>query len=127
MLDRIDRHVRKLAAGVGWISLGMGLFLTSAPGRSAQFLGWRDRKHLALIVGLSDLVIGPGLLLDHDRRQYWMRARALLSATITLAYAWVLLSNPAREKRASGMLAFMTGITATDYLLSRRLREKGAK
>ncbi|HVE99910.1 MAG TPA: hypothetical protein VNA27_01050 [Rubrobacteraceae bacterium] len=39
MLERIDRHVRKLAAGVGWISLGMGLFLTSALGRSAEFLG----------------------------------------------------------------------------------------
>ena len=104
--------------------LGDGTVLDVITRQKRQVFRWRDRKLLALIVGQSDLVIGPGLLLDHNRRQYWMRARALLSATITLAYALVLLVNPARRKLPSGMLAFMTGITATDCLLWRRLREK---
>ncbi len=123
MLEKVDRHVQKLAAGVGWISLAIGLFLTSAPSRSAESLGWGDRERLALIVGLSDLVVGPGLLLDRDHRQQWMRVRALLSAAITLSYAWVLAGPSPRQKRASSMLGLMIGVTATDYLLSRRLRD----
>ncbi len=123
MLEQVDRHIHKLATGVGWISLGMGLFLTLAPYKSAAFLGWGDRTRLARIIGLSDLVIGPGLLLDRDRRYRWMQARALLSAAITLSYAWVLTSSPQQRNRASGMLTLMTSVTATDHLLSRRLRD----
>ncbi len=123
MLEKVDHHIQKLATSVGWISLGMGLFLTSAPGKSAAFLGWGDRTRLARIIGLSDLIIGPGLLLDRDRRQQWMQARTLLSAIIALSYAWVLADSPQQRNRASGMLTLMTGVTATDYLLSRRLRD----
>ena len=81
--------------------LGDGTVLDVSTRQKRRVFGWRDRKLLALIVGQSDLVIGPGLLLEHNRRQYWLRARALLSAIITLAYAWVLLVNPARRNRAS--------------------------
>ena len=91
----------------------MGLFLTSAPCKSAAFLGWGDRTRLAHIIGLSDLIIGPGLLLDRDRRHLWMQARAPLSAAISLSYAWVLAGQSQQRNRASGILRLMTSVTAT--------------
>ena len=100
-MEKVNRHVQKMTSGVGWISLTIGLFLTLTPGGSARLLGWGDRERLALLVGVGDLVIGPGLLLDRNHRQRWMRARALLSATIALSYAWVLLAGSSRrQKRA---------------------------
>ena len=52
-----------------------------------------------------------------------MQARALLSAAIALIYVRILSDPPGRSRRAAGMLGLMAAVTATDYSLSRRLRD----
>ena len=113
--------VRGLAAGIGWISLGMGLALTLAPGRSAEFFGWEDRVALARVIGACDLIVGTGLL-SGRRRSRWMLARAVLNVVLAGSYARVLADGTARRNRAGGGLVVMSVLTAVDYSLSRRLR-----
>lgn len=112
----------KLVAGVGYISLGMGLFLTLFPGASRKFLGWESHEHLARIVGASDLILGAGLLLDR-RKAHWMLARSFLNVVIIATYANVLASESPRRKRVIGGIGMMAGPTVIDYLLWSRLRE----
>jgi hypothetical protein len=82
----------------------------------------RGRIHPARVVGAADLVVGTGLLLSrHPVR--WMLARTLLNVVIGGAHVGVLVSGTLGRERAIGGVCMMSGLTATDYSLSRRLRE----
>ena len=113
--------LQTLASGIGCISLGIGLALSLAPLKSAAFLGWGNRKALARVVGVSDLIVGAGLLLDR-RRSRWMLARALLNAVLAASYARVLGDEAPRRSHAQGGLIAMILLTVFDYSLWRRLR-----
>ena len=121
VLSRLDPHAQRLPIGIGWISLGIGLALTRAPVGTAKFLGWERRERSARLVGAADLIIGTGLLMS-PRRSRWMLARATLNAVIGAIYARALADSTPRRKRAVGGVCLMIGLTANDYLLSRRLR-----
>lgn len=123
VLRELDRHMQGLATGVGWISLGIGLLLTFAPEKGDALLGWGERPHLARAIGVVDLIVGPGLLLDRNRRSQWMLARAILNAVIALIYVGVLTTDLPRQNRAIGGAGLMSALTVTDYSLSRRLRD----
>ena len=97
----------------------MGVALTLDPRRSAAVLGWTDREGVSRLVGVVDLVLGAGLLLDR-RRARWMLSRALLNAFVCLVYANVLAGEGSRRAWA-GTVA-MAALTIFDYSLSRRLR-----
>ncbi len=124
VLRKVDVHKHELAAGVGLVSLGIGLALSFAPDRTAALVGWGERARLARVIGAADLVVGLALLLGR-RRSEWMVARALLNAVMASIYAWVLTKGTPERRRAIGGLGLMSGLTATDYLLSLRLRDTG--
>lgn len=110
-----DDRARELAAAVGWISLGIGIPLTLAPGRSAVFLGWEGRPRLARAIGAADLVVGPALLPS------WKRVRAISNAIIAGIYSRVLTTETHQRGRAVGGVVGMSVLTLTDYFLARRL------
>jgi hypothetical protein len=124
VLRNVDVHKHELAAGVGLVSLGIGLALSFAPDRTAALLGWGERVLLARVIGAADLVVGLGLLLGR-RRSEWMVARALLNAVMAFIYAWVLAKGTPERGRVIGGLGLMSALTANDYLLSLRLRDTG--
>ncbi len=124
VLRKVDVHKHELAAGVGLVSLGIGLALSFAPDRTAALVGWGGRARLARVIGAADLVVGLALLLGR-RRSEWMVARALLNAVMAFIYAWVLAKGTPERGRVIGGLGLMSGLTATDYLLSLRLRDTG--
>ncbi|HEX2729236.1 MAG TPA: hypothetical protein VHM16_05740 [Rubrobacteraceae bacterium] len=113
---------RGLGAGIGWISLSLGLALTLAPRKTAGFLGWRDRERLARAIGVADLVVGTGLLVS-ARPSRWMLARTLLNVVIGGAYAGILAAGAPERRRAIGGVCLMGALTANDYFLSRCLWE----
>ena len=88
---------QRLATGVGWVSLVLGVAITLYPRGSANLLGWADRGALSRLVGAADLVLGAGLLLG--RRAGWMLALALLNAAICLAYLRVLTQGRGPDGR----------------------------
>lgn len=112
-------RAQRLATGVGWVSLLLGVSMTLDPRASANLLGWADRELLSRLVGAADLVLAAGLLLGR-RRAGWMLARALLNAAICLVYLRVLTEGRARSGGAGAGL--MAALTVFDYSLSRRLR-----
>jgi hypothetical protein len=87
VLRKVDVHKHELAAGVGLVSLGIGVALSFAPERTAALVGWGGRARLARVVGAADLVVGLGLLLGRRRRSEWMVARAFLNAVMASIYA----------------------------------------
>ena len=89
VLRNVDVHKHELAAGVGLVSLGIGLALSFAPDRTAALIGWGERVRLARVIGAADMGIGLGLLLGR-RPSEWMGARALLNGVRASIYAWVL-------------------------------------
>jgi hypothetical protein len=112
-------RAQRLATGVGWVSLVLGVALTFDPRRSANLLGWADREGPSRLVGAADMVLAVGLLLGR-RRAGWLLARALLNAAICLVYLRVLTEGRARAGGAGAGL--MAALTVFDYSLSRRLR-----
>jgi len=109
------------ATVVGWVSLAFGLFLTTAPRRGAALMGFGDRPRLGRAVGVGDVAIGAGLLLDHDRAR-WLETRALGNVAIAGLCGWALAAGTPRPGRAGALLALMAGLTPVDGLVARRLR-----
>jgi hypothetical protein len=122
VLATVGHHARGLGVGIGWISLSLEFALTLAPSKTADLLGWGDRKHLARAIGAADLVVGTGLLLS-PRPSRWMLARTVLNVVIAGAYAGALSAGTSGRRRAIGGVCMMGALTANDYYLSGRLRE----
>lgn len=116
---------RKLVLAIGWISVGFGLALTLVPSTSVAFLGWGSRERLARFIGVADLIVGAGLLLDR-RRSRWMLARAVLNAALAAVYAGALSEGTPRRTRARVGLLAMFCLTVFDYSLARLLRKAEA-
>lgn len=110
----------KLVAGVGYISLGMGLGLTLFPKAGQKALGWENHRLLTRVVGAGDLILGTGLLLD-GKKSRWMLARSLLNLVIISTYARVLASEVPRRKRVISGSGMMAVPAVVDYLLWRHL------
>ncbi len=117
-----EGRTQRLATGVGWVSLGLGVAMTLDPRKSAALLGWSDREGFARLLGGVDLILGAGLLRGR-RRARWMLARALLNAILCLIYACVLAEGQPRRGGPAAGAGLMAALNLFDYSLSRRLRE----
>jgi uncharacterized membrane protein len=116
----------KLALGLGWFSIGLGLAQLIAPGAVSRIAGARGR-HSGLIrgVGLRELACGAGIL-ARGNPGAWLQARAAGDLMdIALLAPLLRSSNPSRE-RAISTLAAVIGVTAVDMLVARQLRGRPA-
>ncbi len=114
----MDEH--RLARGVGWLSIGVGLTLLAAPTRAVRGLGMGERPNLGRLMGARDLVLGAGLLRGENTTT-WLRARGIsdaLDAAIILGGA---ISGAFPRNRALVGLAMATGFSVLSFVLARRL------
>ena len=72
----------KLARGIGWLSVVVGLRLVAAPASGTRGFGMGDRPTLGRIMGVRDLIVGAGLLRGKDTRT-WLMARGINDAADT--------------------------------------------
>ena len=110
----------KLARGIGWLSLGIGLQLLLAPAFSTRAFGMGERPNIGRIMGARDLVVGAWLLRSGDTRT-WLLARGLndaVDATIILGGA---VSGAFPRDRAPIGVAVATSFSVASLLLARRL------
>jgi uncharacterized membrane protein len=146
----------KIARGLGWLSLGLGLAGIVAPRRLAKLIGLRgDHNVLFRMLGAREITSGVGILSGRRPSSNWMWSRvggdaidlALLGAAFrqmrpkrnklamtTAAVAGVTALGAAFRKRRPkrNKLAIATaavaGVTALDAIFSRRLsRLNGAR
>ncbi|HEX2416345.1 MAG TPA: hypothetical protein VHJ37_14130 [Thermoleophilaceae bacterium] len=114
--------MKRMPVFVGWVTLGAGATLTAAPGRVAGALGLEGQEAAVRAIGLSDLVLVPGLLRGSPRWP-WMVGRAALN----LGQAAYLLgvapqsSAPEMLKGAAGVLAGLTVLDGATGLALRRV------
>ncbi|MGC4748531.1 hypothetical protein ACLQ28_23195 [Micromonospora sp. DT201] len=110
------RRADELANVVGFVTLGFGVLLTAMPRRSAAALGLGDRPVLAGAVGLTDLVVGSGVLRGRPRWP-WMAARAALNLALTGCYA-AEANRPGGNRRARTGAIAMASLTVVDATLA---------
>jgi len=146
----------KIARGLGWFSLGLGLAKIVAPGRLAKLIGVRgDHSVLLRLLGARGITSGIGILAGRRPNSNWMWSRvggdaidlALLGAafrqrrpkrnklalaTAAVAGATALGAAFRRRRPKRNRLAMATaavaGVAALDAIFSRRLsRLNGAR
>lgn len=70
---------QRAAVTAGAVTLVAGTALTLAPARFGKLVGMEDRPGVMRAIGITDLVVAPGLLAARPRWP-WLIARAALNA-----------------------------------------------
>ena len=114
----MDEH--KLARGIGWLSVVVGLQLVVAPTSGTRRFGMGDRPTLGRIMGARDLVVGAGLLRGKDTRT-WLLARGINDALDAALILGGAASGAFPRDRAPVGLAIASSLSVVSLLLARRL------
>ena len=109
----------RLANGLGWFSIGLGVAEVIAPGMVANVIGVRNNvksRTLLRFYGLRELAAGVGILTQY-RPAGWLWARVGGDAVDL----WSLASAMGSSRNEKGKLTFamvsVAGVTAADVVL----------
>jgi hypothetical protein len=112
----------KVARGLGWLSIGLGLAELIAPGAINRSLGMREHNTLVRGYGLREIAAGLGILnLKHPTPWVWARVVGDGLDLVSL----LLSLGPNNPRRGSARAAFISlaAITAVDVLTARSLEQ----
>lgn len=113
----------RLARGLGWFSLGLGLPPVTVPRAFARALGTSgdgDSRAVARLVGARELAVAAGLLAQ-PRRGAWLWARVAGDLMDLALVGGALARGAPGRGRLAATLAALVGITAVDLYGARRL------
>ena len=111
----------KLARGIGWVSIGVGLALVAAPRPMTKGFGMGERPNLGRFLGIRDLVLGAGLLRSESLAS-WLRARAISDAGDAALLIGGAASGAFPRGQAMLGLTVATAFSVSSFVLARRLR-----
>ncbi|MBV9865595.1 MAG: hypothetical protein JO316_09615 [Abitibacteriaceae bacterium] len=115
----------KVAQGLGWFSIGLGLYELVEPDRLSESLGLKDKAGLVRFYGARELTAGAGIFAQEPDRAFWLWARvagdALDLATLSTG---LTPDNPKREN-ATTAFAMVVGITLLDIWCAQSLSQRG--
>jgi uncharacterized membrane protein len=126
-----DGTYGRLASGLGWFSIGLGLAEVAAPGFVASLVGIPDdgRNRTLLrspLYGMRELAAGAGILLQSNPAPWvWSRVAGDAMDVATLAGALTSDRND-RSKVALGIAAVL-GVTMLDVMCARGLDRQGSE
>jgi uncharacterized membrane protein len=118
----------RLATGLGWFSIGLGLAQIVAPGSVARLIGVNDdtkNRGLMRAIGMREIATGVGIL-SRPRPANWVRARVggdLIDLTLLGA---AIRSADTEKGKVAMATAAVLGVTALDVMCSERLGEKAS-
>lgn len=116
----------RVARGLGWFSIGLGLAEIAAPRRLARAIGVRDdRRNRATLraIGVREIASGVGILSrDRPVAPVWVRVGGDVMDLALLGRAFS--SNRSRRGRVAAATAAVLGVTALDTLTGRELRRE---
>ncbi len=119
----------KIARGLGWFSIGLGLAEIAAPRSLAKLIGVRgDFSGLLRMLGARKITSGIGILAGRRPNANWVWSRVGGDAIdLALLGAAFRLKRSNRNKLAMATAA-VAGVTALDAICSQRLsRRNGAR
>ena len=103
--------VHKLAIGLGWFSLALGVGELVAGGPLSRWLGLRKRGTMIRSYGAREVVTGAGILAQGSRGWLWGRVAGDIVDIATLALS---LKRGRARRNASVALTAVAGVTALD-------------
>jgi uncharacterized membrane protein len=120
-------RTQRLANGLGWLSIGLGLAELLAPRRMARMVGIPDdrrARRAMTLMGLRELACGVGLMAS-SRRSPWLWARVggdLVDLAVLRAWG---SSRRNDQVRLRTVLTAVAGITVLDAVTARRTARMG--
>lgn len=114
----MDEH--KLARVFGWVSLGFGLALLTAPARTVRLAGMGEHPGLGYLLGTRDLVLAAGLL-GSETLAPWLLVRAFSDAGDAMLLAGGAASGYFPRRRAALGCMVAASFSASGFALARRL------
>ncbi|HZS10532.1 MAG TPA: FAD-dependent oxidoreductase [Blastocatellia bacterium] len=111
---------KRLARGLGWFSIGLGLAEVAAPKKLSRLLGVGDHRRLWQALGLREIASGVGILTQR-RTAPWLWARVGGDVMDLILLGATLKAEKGRRKRAAAVTAAVAGVTALDLWCGRRL------
>lgn len=114
-----DLPANRLARGLGWFSIGLGLAEMLAPHAMARALGMRGSENLLRAYGLREIGTGIGILSSREPSG-WMWGRVGGDALDLATLAAGTRNNPRKENVAFAMAA-VAGVTVLDVVCAQEL------
>ena len=105
----------KLATGLGWFSIGLGVAEILAPRALARLIGVRHRPILFAALGLRELTSGVGLLTQR-RQAGWLWSRVAGDVMDLSLLGTAFASDDVDERRVEAAAAAVAGVTVLDAM-----------
>lgn len=117
----------KLALGLGWFSLGLGLAQVLAPRRVARAIGVdeKESKTLLRLCGAREIVAGAGILAQR-KSGTWLWRRFLGDAMDLGMLGAALISPKSRKGRVLAAATAVTAISALDMYCSLQFTKRNS-
>jgi uncharacterized membrane protein len=112
----------RVALGLGWFSLGMGLAELLMPRTLSRLIGVRPHPLLMRLLGLREIASGVGLLRDHEKAT-WLKARVAGDVMDLSLLGLGFLSSHSARGRLTLATAAAAGVGALDLLSSKDFTE----
>jgi hypothetical protein len=111
----------KIATGLGWFSIGLGLAEVLAPHAMAEITGVR-RPSLVFLCGLREIATGVLILSSNDNPAPWVWARVAGDA-MDLAILAETVATGESEDRTKALVSMgaVAGVTAADVMTAAEL------
>ncbi len=116
----------RLANGLAWFSIGLGLTEVIAPGKLARWIGLPDTgraESVTRFYGFREIAAGIGILAQ-PRAAAWVWARVAGDALDLASLTSALKSDDANRGRVSAASAAVLGVTALDVICATQLTKQ---
>lgn len=114
---------RMLANGLGWFSIGLGLYELLAPRHLGRALGMEDQTALIQAYGVREIATGVGIL-ARRRPAEWVWGRVAGDALDLATLAPGLDDDNPRRGNVAMAMAAVAGVTLLDVLCARQLSRR---
>lgn len=117
----------RLANGLGWFSIGLGLAELAMPGKLAQFIGIPEKSRSLSVMrfyGLRELAAGVGIL-SQPNTANWLWARVAGDVVDLASLGSAMTADEADRTKVTAATAAVLGVTALDILCAQRLSGNG--
>src|SRR5579862_7230277 len=116
-----DGDAARVANGLGWFSIGLGLAEVVAPGKMQKLIGLQERRSkMVRAYGLREIAAGVGIL-SNPRAAAWMWSRVAGDVADLASLGAGFAARGSNKARLAAATAAVAGVTALDILCSRQL------
>lgn len=114
----------RLAAGLGWFSVGLGLAELAAPGAVAGLIGLKDEEGTRTVLrayGAREMATGAAILRSGSNDPGWLWTRVAGDVLDLASLGAALRRDDAEPRKVAFGIASVAGVMVADIVAARRL------